>query len=134
MRLTTLGFSIVSILLITVGLPAQQTPGKGGERQIVQRSDIPGTSLEALAAVHTWAPHTTTGWHTHPGEMVGFVTEGAIVIQQRGGNTRTVKAGESFVIPAGVAHDSLNDTDGAARMFVTYIVPKDQALSRGVPQ
>jgi quercetin dioxygenase-like cupin family protein len=132
MRTAMLGISIVFVVSITLGLHAQQP--RGGERQIVQRSDIPGTSLEAVAAVHTWEPHTATSWHTHPGEMVGFVTEGAVVIQQRGRPTLMVKAGESFLIPADVAHDTLNTTDRPAQMFVTYIVPKNQGLSRGAPQ
>jgi quercetin dioxygenase-like cupin family protein len=121
----------MTALAVTVGRAAQQPRRGGGERQIVQRTDIPGTNLEAVGAIHNWAAHTSTSWHTHPGEMVGYVTDGTVVIQQRGRPTLTLKAGESFVIPAGLAHETINDGDDPAHMFVTYIVPKNQPLSQG---
>jgi quercetin dioxygenase-like cupin family protein len=133
MRTARWSVTILCGLAVTVcSLAAQQA--KGGEQQILQRGDIAGTGREAVAAVHHWAPHTVTGWHSHPGEMVGFVTDGNVVIEQRGRQTLTVKAGESFIIPAGLVHNTRNDEDGEARMFVTYVVRKNAALSRGVAQ
>jgi quercetin dioxygenase-like cupin family protein len=61
--------------------------------------------------------------------MVGFVTRGSVVIEQRGRPTLRVKAGESFVISAGIAHETINEADVPAEMFVTYVVPKNTALS-----
>ena len=132
MRPVTWGLLITITVAVTVSVAAQQPLGVGGEMRIVQRRDIAGTNLEVLGAVHTWPARTITNWHTHPGEMVGYVTEGAVVVQRRGERTLTVKAGESFVIAAGVPHTTANDANGGAHMFVTYVVPKDGALSHAV--
>lgn len=99
---------------------------------ILERSDLSAPGREAVVAIDEIEPTAVSGWHTHPGEMIGFVTDGLIVIEQRGEEPRTVLAGESFVIPAGVPHSSRNAGRMLARMFVTFIVEKDKPLTTPV--
>jgi len=57
----------------------------------------------------------------HHGEMVGFVNDGRAVIEQRGRQRVVVEAGESFLIPAGLSHNIINDDDRDAGVpFAPY--------------
>lgn len=96
---------------------------------ILQRSTIAESSHEAVAAVNLLRPGASTPRHSHPGVMVGFVSEGKVTIQQDGQPPATFIAGQSFIIPAGVAHRSSNSSKVAARMFVTFVVDKTQPFA-----
>jgi quercetin dioxygenase-like cupin family protein len=48
----------------------------GAPRTIVQRQDMSVAGHEAIAAIADFQPGTSAGWHTHPGEMVGYVVGG----------------------------------------------------------
>jgi quercetin dioxygenase-like cupin family protein len=96
---------------------------------ILGTSDLSAPGREAITAIDDLAPESATGWHTHRGDMVGFVTAGSVVIEQRAKAPLTVESGQSFVIPAGIAHNARNRGGIPAQMFVTYIVDKDKPLS-----
>jgi len=96
---------------------------------ILGTSDLSAPGRQAITAIDDLEPESATGWHTHLGDMVGYVTAGSIVIEQRGKDSLTLQSGESFVIPAGIAHNSRNTSRLPAQMFVTFIVEKDKPLS-----
>ena len=96
---------------------------------ILATSDLSAPGRQAITAIDDLGPVSATGWHTHLGDMVGYVTAGSVVIEQRGQATLTVDAGQSFVIPAGIAHNARNAGQIPAQMFVTFIVEKDKPLS-----
>lgn len=97
--------------------------------QVLDRSDLTVSGREAIAALDRLGPSAATGWHAHPGDMVAYVTEGEIALEQEGRDPRVIRRGESFIIPAGVAHNSRNLTAASAEMFVTFIVAMDRPLS-----
>ena len=96
---------------------------------MLQRSDSAVRGREVVTSVYAWEPRTQTDWHTHPGEMVGHVTEGSIVLEQAGKSASTFATGQTFVVPAGVAHNCVNTGAAAARVFVTYLVEKGKPLT-----
>ncbi len=96
---------------------------------VLGRSDTSTSGQEAVAAVDDLAPGARASWHRHPGTMVAFVADGVVTVEQDGGRVATFKAGESFTIPAHAAHSTVNNGTTAARMFVTFIVPKDEPLT-----
>lgn len=98
--------------------------------RILGRNDLSVQGFEAITAIDRLEAASATGWHMHPGEMVGYVTDGQVVIERDGGAPLQLRAGESFVIPGGVAHNSRNVSDAPAEMFVTFIGEKGGALSR----
>ena len=98
--------------------------------RILGRSDLSVQGFEAITAIDRLDPTAATGWHSHPGETMGYVTDGQIVIEQDGRAPLQFRAGESFVIPSGVAHNCRNMSDAPAGMFVTYILEKGRAFSR----
>lgn len=100
---------------------------------IVGRSDTYQANQEVVAAVDTLAPGATTDWHRHSGTMVAFVSEGTVTVEQERKPPVTFGAGESFIIPSGIAHSSVNNGTAEARMFVTFVASKGKPLSSPVP-
>jgi len=64
------------------------------------------------------------GKHTHPGEEIAFVIEGAIRVEIEGEPPVVKNAGESIIVPAGRMHFAANAGSGRARLVSTYIVEK----------
>jgi quercetin dioxygenase-like cupin family protein len=61
--------------------------------------------------------------------MVGYILQGAVVIEQEGKSTVTLSTGDTFIIPAGIVHNHTNRGRSVARMLATYIVEKDKPLN-----
>ena len=127
MRTRAAGVTL-AVALLTVGASAQQR-AKGGVPELLQRSDSAARGREVVASVYTWEPNTHTGWHTHPGEMIGHVTEGQIVLEHEGKTAATFSAGQTFVVPSGVPHNCINEGSSKARVFVTYLVEKGKPIT-----
>lgn len=60
---------------------------------------------EMLTAVVDLDPHTELPSHSHPHEQIGIVIIGKIEFVI-GGQTKTLKAGDVYVIPGGVEHEA----------------------------
>lgn len=99
---------------------------------LLQQDDVSVQGHEVVTAVAQFDPASDTGWHTHPGEMVGYMVTGSVVVRQQGKAPETVRTGESFIIPAGVAHNHANVSQTSARMFVTYLLEKGKPLRTDV--
>ncbi len=56
------------------------------------------------------APGVTAASHTHPGVELGYVIDGEMDFYVQGQPKRHVKAGDSFMNPAGVPHGAINTT------------------------
>jgi quercetin dioxygenase-like cupin family protein len=127
----SIGAVVGAVLLVLVsGSLSAQT--KGVPMQVLQTVDTAAKGHVAITAIADWAPQHTTGWHTHPGEMVGYIVSGSVRLEQDGRAPRMLNTGDSFIIPAGVPHTHTNISAAAAKMFVTYYVVKDRAISAPV--
>jgi len=60
------------------------------------------------------------GWTSHGGDEVSVVLEGEVTLVTPSGEY-TVSAGTLSVIPAGVEHYSVNDTDSPTKLVYTAI-------------
>jgi quercetin dioxygenase-like cupin family protein len=78
-------------------------------------------------------PGAKAGRHTHPGDEISYVIEGTAQLLIDGQAPRTVKAGESFIIPAGVVHDAHNDSDAPIKLVGVYVVEKGKPLASPAP-
>jgi quercetin dioxygenase-like cupin family protein len=99
------------------------------ERTEVQRSasSIPGREI---VQVLTEIPvGVESGWHTHPGEEVGYIIAGTVTMAIRGRDTLTLHAGDGFLIPPGVPHDARDVGPGTGRMLSTYVVEVGKPLA-----
>ncbi|MGY1694741.1 MULTISPECIES: cupin domain-containing protein [unclassified Geodermatophilus] len=69
-----------------------------------------------------------SGWHTHPGEEVGYIAAGTVEVQVQGQPPRTLHAGEGFLIPPGTPHNARDLGPGTGQMLSTYLVDPAQPL------
>lgn len=123
--------SFVAVLLVGAAAVAgaQQT---GFTRTMLQQVDISVTGREVVTArAEFTAPGASVGRHTHFGEEVGYVIEGTLSVEIDGA-TKTVKAGEAFIIPNGKPHNATNAGAGKAVIVATYIVEKGKPLATPV--
>lgn len=122
----------VVTLMLGVGtlLSAQQT---GFKRTVLQQGDASVPGREVVMAVAEFQPGASAGKHTHPGDEVGYVLEGNVVIAQDGKPAMTLGPGKSFHIPAGTVHNATNSGSGPARILATYVVEKGKPLATPVP-
>ena len=103
----------------TVTVAEQAVPQDHGEQVvIVQAREFPvGAS---------------SGWHVHPGVEIAYVISGEMTLQTAAG-TRVLKAGDSFTMPRGQAHNGGSGGNGTAKVLVTLIVDKGVPPRRSVP-
>jgi quercetin dioxygenase-like cupin family protein len=111
----------------TVG--AQQS---GFKRTVLQQGDLSMAGHESVTAVAEFQPGGTVGRHTHPGEEVGYILEGTIVLEQEGKPPVTLGPGKTFFIPAGTVHNATNRGTAPARVLANYIVEKGKPLATAI--
>ena len=105
----------------------------GLTRTLVGRADVSVPGREAVVARVEVAPGARAGRHTHPGDEISYVLEGQAELLIDGQPPRIVKAGESFVIPAGVVHDAHNSGDQPTKLVGVYVVEKGKPLASPAP-
>jgi quercetin dioxygenase-like cupin family protein len=70
----------------------------------------------------------TSPRHTHPGEEIIYVLEGALEYQVEGKPPVTLKPGDVLFIPAGTIHAARNVGTGRGAELATYILEKGKPL------
>ncbi len=89
-------------------------------------SSIPGREI---VQVLTEIPvGVESGWHTHPGEEVGYIVAGTVEMMIQGQPSLMVHAGDGFLIPPGTPHNALDVGPGTGHMLSTYVVEIGQPL------
>lgn len=75
----------------------------------------------------------SSGWHTHPGVEVAYLLSGEMVLERAGQAPLRLKAGDSFTMPRGVAHNGINRGKVPARLVITYVVDAGAPVRTSVP-
>jgi quercetin dioxygenase-like cupin family protein len=119
----------VAGLAAALGAGALYAQAPGFKRTEVQDRDLSIAGRHAVQAKAEFDPGGAVGRHTHPGEELSIVLEGQLLLEVDGQPARTVKAGESFFIPAGTIHAGKNTGKGKAVVFATYIVEKGKPVA-----
>jgi quercetin dioxygenase-like cupin family protein len=115
---------------ISTGLCAQQPLFS---RTILQQVPISVPGREVVTAVAEFLPGGVVAPHTHPGEEVGYVLEGTVILERSGQPAATLRAGEAFIIPAGTVHGARQAGSGNARLLVNYVVETGKPLVTPAP-
>lgn len=116
-----------------VAAAAALAQASGLTRTLVGRADVSVPGREAVVARVEVAPGARAGRHTHPGDEISVVMEGQVELLVDGQPPRTLKAGESFVVPAGVVHDAHNGSESAVKLLGVYVVEKGKPLASPAP-
>ena len=128
---TRLSAILAGAALVATGALFAQSSGL--TRTLVGKADVSVPGREAVVAKVEVAAGGRAGRHTHPGDEISYVTDGEVELLVDGQAPRTVKAGESFVIPAGTVHDAHNASSAPARLIGVYVVDKGKPLASPAP-
>ena len=116
------------------GMPQPGAAQTGGlSRTMVGKADVSVPGREAVVAKVEVAPGSRAGRHTHPGDEISYISEGEVDLLIDGQSPRTLKAGETFVVPAGVIHDAPNASNGTVKLIGVYVVEKGKPLATPAP-
>jgi quercetin dioxygenase-like cupin family protein len=90
-------------------------------------SSIPGRDI---VQVRTEIPAgVASGWHTHPGEEVGYIVAGTVQMEILNQPTLTLHPGDGFLIPPRTPHNALDLGPDTGLMLSTYIVEAGEPLA-----
>jgi len=118
---------VIALSLSAAAILAVQEPAF--TRTVLQQADLSVPGREGVSALAVFQPGGVAPRHTHPGEELGYVLEGTIVLEMDGKASMTIGAGKAFVIPAGAIHSARNGGAGVTRVLATYIVEKGKPLA-----
>lgn len=123
-----LAFTLMAMgLLVGNGAPSAEE-GKVAKKQLLKQ-ELTIADREAVMIAVELQPGASEGRHTHPAELLGFVREGELTLEQDGKQTVAYKAGEAFYVPPGTVHNGMNKTTGVTRVTATLIAEKGKPLS-----
>jgi quercetin dioxygenase-like cupin family protein len=123
--------SIVA-LIGTFGVQSLMAQQPGFSRAVLQKGDLSIPGREAVQVRAEFDPGAAAGKHTHPGEEVGYILDGTLVLEVAGKAPVTLHGGDYFFVPAGIVHDGRNVGSGKAKVLVTYIVEKGKPIATPV--
>ncbi|TPQ27800.1 cupin domain-containing protein [Bradyrhizobium guangdongense] len=100
----------------------------GVTRTDLQRHDLSVPGREAIQVRVALEPGVAFPNHSHPGEEIIYVLEGALEYTVAGKPPVTLKAGDVLFIPAGTVHAARNPGSVTASELATYFVDKSKPL------
>jgi quercetin dioxygenase-like cupin family protein len=125
-RMAVVAAVIVASGLVLYVARAQQV---GSKRIDLQRHDLSVEGREVVQAIVELDPGVTSARHTHPGEEIVYVLEGApLEYEVDGKQPVTLKPGDVLFIPAGTIHAAKNVGSRKGAELATYIVEKGKPL------
>ena len=122
--------SLVAVLALG-SMTAVLAQAPAFKRTVLQTMELSVAGREAVTAKAELPGGVSSGRHTHPGEEIGYLLEGSVAVELDG-QTKTLKAGDVFAIPAGKAHAATNTGTAPATIVSTYIVEKGKPLATPV--
>lgn len=87
-------------------------------------------SKEESIGIAVIQPSAPAVRHSHAENEIGYVLDGESILEIEGEPARTIKAGDSFAIPAGRVHRAKPTGTKPLKVVVTYIVAKGEPLAQ----
>jgi quercetin dioxygenase-like cupin family protein len=128
---------VVAAVIVASGLVGHVTRAQwAGTRRIdLQRHDLSVAGREVVQAIVELDPGVKSARHTHPGEEIVYVLDGApLEYEVEGKPSVTLKPGDVLFIPAGTIHTAKNVGTRKGAELATYIVEKGKPLLTEVGQ
>ena len=117
------GFSLVVLLGASIGFGQIK-------RTVLQQTDVSIAGHEVVTAKAEFPAGGSTGKHTHPGDEISYVAEGAVELVIDGAS-KTYKAGEAFHVDAGKVHEA-KASGGPAVVIANYVIEKGKPATTPV--
>jgi quercetin dioxygenase-like cupin family protein len=99
------------------------------KRTELQRSVLSVPGREVVQVLTEIPAGVASGWHMHPGEEVGYLLAGRVEMAISGRPTRTLAAGDPFLIPPRTPHNALDLGPETGQMLSTYIVEVGEPIA-----
>ena len=126
---------ILSMSLYAFADAPGSAPASAPVRTILERHEQTAVAGKEIVLGTALLPAgSAIGFHTHPGDEVGYVLKGPLVLKKKGQPDRILKTGDTFFNARGEIH-SLTTQPGSegGTAVSTWIVDKDQPLSTPAP-
>ena len=114
----SLGFAAVAIASPSSGTISPVIIATGSMPTGMGLAVHPGTNT--IVAQYTFGPHSSTGWHSHPGKTLVVVQSGTFTVYHDNCHAMTYGPGESFVELPSSVHVGRNETDSSVQLGVVY--------------
>lgn len=119
----------IMLLAASVVTASALAQAPGIRRTVIQKGEVSVPGREAVVVRVELDKGATAGRHSHPGDEIGYVVEGESDLLVDGEDPRRIKAGESFIIPAGTVHDAVNVGAGMVKVISVFVVEKGKPLA-----
>jgi quercetin dioxygenase-like cupin family protein len=103
------------------------TPGV--TRKILSQVDGPAPGYVTLLVEAEIEAGVPVGRHMHPGVESAYVLEGGFELPIEGQETRNLKPGDGFQVPASTPHAGGKPGSAKTRVLITYVVEKGKPLA-----
>jgi quercetin dioxygenase-like cupin family protein len=123
----TMAVACVGGLVVMLGASVALAQVK---RTVLQQKDTSIAGREVVTAKAEIPAVGAAGPHTHPGDEISYVVEGAVDIVADGAS-KTYKAGEAFIVLAGTVHDA-KASGGPAVVIANYVIEKGKPATTPV--
>jgi quercetin dioxygenase-like cupin family protein len=101
--------------------PSLDVPGITPE--VLSRTAVPGAPWKvAIATRVTYQPGARVRKHYHTSQVVFYILEGAMVVQDEGKDPITLRPGDSLLIKPGTVHTHWNASSSAKLVFTEFIL------------
>lgn len=133
MKVIQLGCALAAASAV-LAPPVSAGPTSGVVVETLSQNTVDGT--EYVVTRITVAPGAGTGWHYHPGEVFGFISEGTMTHYDGGCTVDTVYPAGAPVkegVGPGFVHNGRNEGATPLVMEVVYINPVGAPKSVEVP-
>ncbi len=128
MTTTRIATGILLFMGLALGLPATIAQQPGIMRVDLQRHDLSTPGLEVVQVRVALAPGVAFPKHTHPGDEIVYVLDGALEYQIEGRAPVTLRAGDVLFVPAAAIHSAKNVGRVEGAELATYLVEKGRPL------
>jgi quercetin dioxygenase-like cupin family protein len=123
---------LVSAAIAILGLSTRFSSAQSGPAPFSHSlPPLDGSHLRATVVEVNYAPGEADKPHSHPCTVIGYVAQGAIRFQVKGGPETVYKTGESFYEPPNGVHQvSANASDREpARLIAFFVCDHDTPLT-----
>ena len=100
---------------------ASEIPGVTAD--ILLRTQAPGAPGEALIVSRTtYRPGARVAWHRHLSQIVFYILQGSMAVQEKDKAPLTLKAGDTLLVKPGTVHRHWNESTSRPLIFLEYIL------------
>jgi len=137
MKMRTLPALAAAVLFAWASIAAAQEKPSGAE--LPRPAEIPDVSPDVLlrfgvpnvpgkvviVSRTTYKPGARVAKHYHTSQIVFYILSGAMTVEDDGKQARTLKAGETLLIPPSTVHAHWNASSSEPLVFLEYVMVEE---------